>query len=122
MDLLSGLWMPPPGEGSDCVPRPGVLMYFDVMPLLKFLTLEQKGMLLDAILFYGQDHSIPDFGGDEKLGMIWGLIAPRIDLDGEAYNMKIEQKRYAAFCRERKRYCETPPSFDEWRLLPEDQR
>ena len=35
--------------------QPGVMLYFTLRPGLKALSLEEKGMLLDAIFSYGED-------------------------------------------------------------------
>lgn len=106
--------------GGD-VPRPGVMIYFDMMPAMKFLSYEQKGRLLEAILKYAESGEEPYFD-DPMLGMAWYFIAPRIDKDGEVYDEKVEQKKYAVYCREAKKKETTPLSFEEWRQLPEEQR
>jgi len=77
--------------------RPGVMLYFDVRPCLKRLTLEEKGMLFDAILEYGQDNLPPDFEG--PLGVAWDFIQPRIDADGVAYREKCDMRQKAAESR-----------------------
>lgn len=92
--------------------RPGVMIYFDIRPNLKLLTLEQRGILFDAILEYGELGIVPDLDG--ILAMAWGFIQPRIDKDGERYSRQIAQRQYATYCREKKRSNEEPLSFDAW--------
>lgn len=92
--------------------RPGVMIYFDIRPNLKLLTLEQRGILFDAILEYGELGVEPDLEG--ILAMAWGFIKPRIDKDGERYSRQIAQRQYATYCREKKRSNEEPLSFDAW--------
>ena len=103
------------------MPRPGVMIYFDMAPAMKFLSFEQKGRLLDAILQYAESGLEPDFD-DPMLGMAWFFVVNRIDKDGEAYEEKVEQKRYAVYCREAKKNGATPLAFEEWKQISEDQR
>lgn len=79
--------------------RPGVQLYFEIKPTLKRLTNEQKGMLLDAILDYGEFGILPTFDDDLALAITWDFIRPRIDADGERYRQSCEQKRKAANTR-----------------------
>lgn len=83
--------------------RPGVQLYFEIRPTLKRLTNEQKGMLLDAILEYGEFGILPSFEGDLALEITWDFIRPRIDADGERYRQNCEQRRKAAEARWAKR-------------------
>lgn len=98
--------------------RPGVMIYFDIRPNLKLLTLEQRGILFDAILEYGELGTVPELDG--ILAMAWGFIQPRIDKDGERYNHQIAQRKYATYCREKKRFNEEPLSFDAWMRSKDD--
>ena len=43
--------------------RPGIMLYFSVRPALKRLSAEQKGLLYDAILDYGESGLLPEFDG-----------------------------------------------------------
>lgn len=102
--------------------KPGVVLYFDVLPALGFLNYEQKGKLFEAILEYGDCEKVPDFSEDPLLGMAWCFVGPRIDRDGESYGEKKEQRKYAAYCREVKKNGATPLTFDEWKAASEDER
>lgn len=64
---------------------------------------------------------MPDFD-DPLLGMSWVSIASGIDRDGEVYNEKVDKKKYATFCREAQKKEIEPISFEEWRLLTDNQR
>ena len=55
-----------------------------------------------------------------KSGKVLNLLT--LDKDGEVYDEKVEQKKYAVYCREAKKKETTPLSFEEWRQLPEEQR
>lgn len=97
------------------------MLYFTIRPLLNFLSNEQRGQLLTAILDYAERGIIPDFD-DPLLGMSWVSIASGIDRDGEAYNEKVDKKKYATFCREAQKKDIEPIPFDEWLALDDDQR
>ena len=97
------------------------MIYFDMLPAMKFLDYEQKGRLLEAILLYAENGTEPEFE-DAMLGMAWYFIAPRIDKDGEVYDEKVEQKKYAVYCREAKKKEMAPLPFDAWKELSEDER
>lgn len=102
--------------------KPGVVLYFDVLPALRFLTNEQKGRLFEAILEYGESEKIPDFSDDPLLGVAWCFVGPRIDRDGEIYGEKKEQRKFASYCREAKKNGAVPLTFDEWKTASDDER
>lgn len=77
--------------------QPGVMLYFDIKPGLKRLSLEEKGKLLTAILDYAGDGLLPDFDG--ALGVAWDFIAQRVDADAARYQAKCEQSKAAALSR-----------------------
>lgn len=77
--------------------RPGVMLYFDVRPCLKRLSLEEKGRLFEGILDYAEYSVIPELEG--MLGVAWDFIQPRIDRDAERYEEISENRRKAALKR-----------------------
>lgn len=77
--------------------QPGVMLYFDIRPGLKRLTGEEKGLLLDAILDYGEFGAEADFDG--LLGMAWDFVRPRIEQDRERYADISRKRSMAASCR-----------------------
>ena len=85
--------------------RPGVMIYFDVRSCLQSLSLEQKGMLLDAILSYGEEGTLTEIK-DPVVLVAWNFIRPKIDTDGERYERRCEKARDAANTR--------------WENIPED--
>lgn len=100
--------------------RPGVMIYFDtVLPALNYLTDEQLGALFRALLLYASGGERPEL--DNVTGLVFELIAPRIDKDWFRYVESCEQRRYAAYSREEKKRGMTPLSFAEWKLLPGDR-
>lgn len=100
--------------------KPGVMFYFDVRPCIKRLNLNEKGQLFEAILDYAESGIEPELDG--ALGIAWDFIQPRIDLDSEQYELKVEGSRYAAFSRERKKLGLEPISRDEWRSMTDIER
>ena len=74
--------------------QPGVMFYFDLRPSLQRLSCEEKGILFEAILDYGQTGTEPTLKG--VLGVAWDFIRPRLDLDRQRYQDVVEQRRAAA--------------------------
>lgn len=93
--------------------RPGVMLYFDIMPALEKLNDEQRGALLTAIMGYAHDGRLPAL--DPVTAMAWEFIKPKIDKDQETYNNVVLKREYATYCRDTKRSGETPVSFSEWK-------
>lgn len=74
--------------------RPGVMLWFDLRPCLKRLSLEEKGLLFECILDYAEYGAVPELEG--MTGVAWDFIQPRIDRDAERYEEVVENKRRAA--------------------------
>ena len=100
--------------------RPGVMFYFEIRPCIRRLSLEDKGQLFEAILDYAENGIEPELDG--ALGVAWDFIQPRIDLDSEQYELKVETSQYAAFSRERKKLGLEPIDRDEWRSMTDIER
>ena len=100
--------------------KPGVMFYFDIRPCIKRLTTEEKGQLFEAILDYGEFGSLPSF--DDRLGIAWDFIQPKLDKDAEIYGHKIAQRQYAVYVREARKRDSVPISFDEWSILSDDEK
>lgn len=100
--------------------KPGVMFYFDIRPCIKRLTLEEKGVLFEAILDYAELGVVPELDG--VLGVAWDFIQPKLDRDAGQYNRKVEQKQYAVFVREVKKSGGVPPTFEEWSGLSDIER
>ena len=71
--------------------RPGVMIYFSFHSALKRLSHEEKGVLFDAILDYGETGTLPELDG--VLGVCWDFIQPMLDKDAEAYRKKCERAK-----------------------------
>lgn len=77
------------------MPKPGVMLYFDLRPCLKRLTQEQKGQLFEAILEYGEFGAVPNFDDDIGLTIAWDFIRNMVDRDDKRYS-DISKKRSEA--------------------------
>lgn len=100
--------------------KPGVMFYFDIRPCIKRLTLEEKGVLFEAILDYAELGVVPELDG--VLGVAWDFIQPKLDRDSGQYDRKVEQKQYAVFVREVKKSGGISPTFEEWRGISDIER
>lgn len=94
------------------MPRPGIMIYFDMLGPIRVLPDADKGKLLVAMLEYGQTGKTPAF--DEMLALAWEFVRPKIDRDSEEYNRTVLKRQYATFCRDRKKKGEPEISFEEW--------
>ena len=65
--------------------RPGVLIYFEIAPVLQELTDAQAGALLKSMIEYAQNGVEPQFN-EAEIRVAWSFIKPRIDRDEERYN------------------------------------
>lgn len=97
--------------------RPGVMLFFDVRPALKRLTVEERGRLFEAILDYGELGLLPDFEGG--LGIVWDFIQPRIDQDAARYADRVLKNKYSVYTREAKKAGIQPVEFEIWRTDPD---
>lgn len=100
--------------------KPGVMFYFDILPCIRRLSLEDKGQLFESILDYAENGVEPELDG--VLGVAWDFIKPRIDQDSEQYESKVETSQYAAFSRERKKLGLEPIARDAWKLMSDIER
>lgn len=92
--------------------RPGIMLYFDMAEPLKVLKNEEKGLLLDAMLDYGQFGVIPEFEG--CLTVAWGFIRPKLDADAKSYRKKVENTYSSYYAKVKKNGNNAPLDFEEW--------
>ena len=97
--------------------RPGIMLYFDILEPIKVLPDADKGRLLVAMLEYGQSGTVPEFDG--MLALAWGFVKPKIDKDEESYEDSVLQRRYAAFCKKRRKHNLPKILFEEWMEMSE---
>lgn len=72
--------------------RPGVILYFTLRSGINSLSLEEKGMLLDAIFSYGEDGIAPAFN-NPALSIVWGFVQPLLDADEKRYKDRCKKAR-----------------------------
>ena len=97
--------------------RPGIMLYFDMLEPIKVLSDADQGRLLVAMLEYGQSGKVPAFDG--MLALAWGFVKPKIDKDEASYEDSVVQRRYAAFCKKRRKNNLPKIPFEEWMEMDE---
>lgn len=94
--------------------RPGVMLYFSILPALDSLSPASAGTLLLAAMHYAQDGREPVFE-DGTLAFAWSFLKPSIDRDGEVYDEKRLRGEWLTYCRQCKRDNTEPLGFETWR-------
>lgn len=100
--------------------RPGVMLYFDICPILDTLTPTDMGLVLRAALEYAKHGTVPSFEG--AAATAWAAIQSKVDKDGENYDEKIMQRKYAVYCRDIRKSGGPPVPFAEWKLSADNDR
>ena len=77
--------------------KPGVMIYFDIRKTVERLSDKNAGILLRAMLEYGEDGTEPQL--PSQLYLIWPMIRMRLDADDARYNQLHYKRRYAAHVR-----------------------
>ena len=94
--------------------RPGVMLYFSILPALDSLPPASTGTLLLAAMHYAHDGQEPTFE-DGTLSFAWSFLKPSIDRDGEVYDEKRLRGEWLTYCRQCKRGGNEPLDFATWR-------
>lgn len=94
--------------------RPGVMLYFSILPALDSLSPASAGTLLLAAMHYAQDGREPIFE-DGTLSFAWSFLKPSIDRDGDVYEEKRLRGSWMTYCRQCKREGNEPLDFETWR-------
>ena len=94
--------------------RPGVMLYFSILPALDSLPTASAGTLLLSAMHYAQDGQEPVFK-DATLSFAWALLKPSIDRDGEVYDEKRLRGEWMTYCRQCKRDGNEAVDFETWR-------
>ena len=92
--------------------KPGVMIYFDMLPALESLSNTDKGILFEAILRYGKYRVESKL--TPKTQVIWPLIRFRLDTDEMRYANTVVRRRYAAYVRWTKQQGKEPVDFIAW--------
>lgn len=75
--------------------KPGVMLYFELYPMLKQMTVDDAHALIMAIFEYAQNGVLPRFSS-QALVYVWEFVRLNIDRDSERYLRVVEQRRKAA--------------------------
>lgn len=94
--------------------RPGVLFRFDLLDAIEQLDPADAGRLFVGAMRYGKLGEMPNFQ-NPLLSIVWAMLKPSIDADGERYAEKVLQTRYATYARETKKTEQKPLSFEDWK-------
>lgn len=94
--------------------RPGLILYFDILPALSKLPRAAVGELLLAALYYAQDGTEPAFE-DSSLEFAWAFLQPSIDRDAASYDTKLAKGKWLVYCRQCKHDGYEPLDFVTWR-------
>lgn len=92
--------------------KPGVMVYFDMLPAIENLSKADSGVLFHAILRYGRHEEIPEMSA--KLKVVWPLVQQRLDRDEEQYSKVVTKRAYSAYVRWAKHHKEDVMSFQNW--------
>lgn len=92
--------------------KPGVMIYFDMLPTMEGLTTTDMGVLFKAIMQYGLI-GIPG-KLTKRTELLWPMIKSRLDSDTMRYIKTVRRKEYAAYVRWAKRHEEEPKDFVSW--------
>ena len=93
--------------------RPGIMIYFDVIPQLQEYSVEEVGKLFLAALEYGSTGSIPCFT-DRGLRVIWRQLQEKLDRDGEKYQKKVIDGAFGLYKRHCNEVGQEPLTKNAW--------
>ena len=93
--------------------KPGVMVYFDMLPAIQSLSKADKGTLFEIMLEYGLYKTKPT-NLSKKLMVIWPLVQQRLDHDDLQYNKTITRRAYSAYVRWAKFHTEDVMDFQTW--------
>lgn len=83
--------------------KPGIMLYFEMLPCLQEISDAQMGRLVRAMLAYGETGEEPRLADDPALKMAWPFVRLRLDQDEQRYRRRVTQSRQAALVRWGKR-------------------
>ena len=92
--------------------KPGIMLYFEIMPALETMSMELRGELLTAMMYYGKTGKKPKMEGTLK--MIWPLIQVRLDCDTKRYDKVVIRNQYATYAKAAKKNNEEKLSYEKW--------
>ena len=92
--------------------KPGIMMYFEIYPCLELMTREEKGDLLEALMYYGMTGKELELTGNLKL--LWPLLKDRVDRDDNRYNRIVVRNQYASYVKSAQSKNQRTLSYEEW--------
>ena len=92
--------------------KPGVMIYFDLLPALRSMSNSDKGALFEAILEYGNCRR--ELPLSSKAQILWPIIKQRLDRDEMQYVNAVTKRAYAAYIRWAKHNAQEPMDFTSW--------
>lgn len=95
--------------------KPGIMLYFDVIgPMIKHLEDNELGELIRGAVDYSLTGEEPELDIFSPVSMAWDMLLPHLERDTERYRAKLEQSRYANYCKAQKQLGYTPLSREDW--------
>lgn len=82
--------------------KPGVMLYFELYPMLKEMSVEDVHALIMAIFEYAQNGVVPELSS-AALRYVWALVKINIDRDNERYYRVVAARQRAAEKRHQKK-------------------
>ena len=79
------------GNVSSDSKKPGVMIYFEILPVLENLWWWQRFALVEAMIYYARDKRLPKFRG--ALQAVWKMVQPIIDRDDQRYRSTMEARK-----------------------------
>lgn len=77
--------------------KPGVMIYFEILPNLAMLKPLQRLAVYEAMTFYGMHQTEPELPREAQL--IWSFIKAMLDRDDARYRETVEKRRKAGKAR-----------------------
>ena len=93
--------------------KPGVMVYFDMLPAIQSLSKADKGVLFESILEYGLKKTDPA-NLSKKLMVIWPIVKVRLDRDEIQYHNVVNKRAYSAYVRWAKHNGQVVMDFQTW--------
>ena len=94
--------------------KPGIMIYFDLIPALSLLSNEEKGILLQMMMEYGKTGIEPKNKRSNMVEIAWCIIKQRLDFDDETYYKKVTKSKYGAYVRWCKKKGDSVLDYDDW--------
>ena len=92
--------------------RPGLMLYFDTVPVFERLSDEDAGRLIKAVLAYASTGELVPLDG--TLALLFELIRPKLDRDAEKYEQTVQKRKYGGYRKACYDRGETPLEYEVW--------